>query len=247
MQSQSLLKGSRLLHAVKLLSEVNELLRQLSEDSSAVRAGQPESPDQTADQEANLGDEEEEEEQEAEEEEEDEEEEGEEEEGEEEAECSNLEGLEEEDVADSTESWRTGRRRRAEAVPRQSANCSESFEATAEVCPMACDRSCLLHSQARGRLVLVDVNILGSPICQFVGTWAASSERRRHQRACRGHQIKCCPPDSGFHATTLRQLRVWQASLQFVTVSNARNCLCSALVRSAQSRGCHHSSLCFVS
>lgn len=90
--------------------DVNELLRQLSEDSSAVRAGQPESPDQTADQEANLGDEEEEEEQEAEEEEEeeDEEEEGEEEEGEEEAECSNLEGLEEEDVADSTESWRTG-------------------------------------------------------------------------------------------------------------------------------------------
>ena len=111
MQSQSLLRGSRLQHAVKLILEVNELLRQLSEDSSAVRAGQPERPDQSADQEANLGDEEEyEEEEEEQEEEEEEEEEGEEEEAEEEeAECRNLEGLEEE-VADGTESWRTGRR-----------------------------------------------------------------------------------------------------------------------------------------
>ena len=109
MQSQSLLRGSRLQHAVKLILEVNELLRQLSEDSSAVRAGQPERPDQSADQEANLGDEEEYEEEE-EQEEEEEEEEGEEEEAEEEeAECRNLEGLEEE-VADGTESWRTGRR-----------------------------------------------------------------------------------------------------------------------------------------
>ena len=109
MQSQSFLRGSRLQHAVKLSLEVNELLRQLSEDSSAVRAGQPERPDQSADQEANLGDEEEYEEEE-EQEEEEEEEEGEEEEAEEEeAECRNLEGLEEE-VADGTESWRTGRR-----------------------------------------------------------------------------------------------------------------------------------------
>ena len=62
--------------------------------------------------------------------------------------------------------------------------------------------------------MLVDApNGLGFPICPFVGTQAASSERRRHQRACRGHEISAALQNSGFHATTLRQMRAWQASL----------------------------------